>query len=378
MKPRRIAAFLLIWILVVGCMPAMAQTQSAQTTLSGSSDAKLHNISLVCDTLDGWVILSGETFSFNEAVGPRTAEAGFQNAKNGRGAKVRGGGVAQAATTLYLAAREMDALSIGEIRTYGAKFADNYVSDPDDAIITDYKAGTDFTFTNWGETIALRMWMDDENLYCTIKPRSEQVVSGAAIAIGETFAGTSGARVGNIALAAQKMDGTILQPGEEFSFNAVVGPRTSEYGYRNAVNGRGVKVCGGGVAQAASTLYLAVKEADFLTVTQKRTYGKNFNQDYVADPDDAIVTDYNAGTDFAFRNDTGAAVEISMEITDFGFLRCTITAQEDDFWADEDFWDDEDFLPEDDWFETEDDFWDHVDEGEWVLNAEGDWVWQWN
>ncbi len=48
--------------------------------------------------------------------------------------------------------------------------------------------------------------------------------------------------------------------GDVFSFNDIVGDRTSARGYKTAVNGRGVKAMGGGVAQVATTLYLALQK----------------------------------------------------------------------------------------------------------------------
>lgn len=65
-------------------------------------------------------------------------------------------------------------------------------------------------------------------------------------------------RVENIKLAASALDGTILKPGEEFSFNAWVGPRLKELGYKEAptlVSGELTEDVGGGVCQVSSTLY---------------------------------------------------------------------------------------------------------------------------
>ena len=87
-----------------------------------------------------------------------------------------------------------------------------------------------------------------------------------------------------------------------FSFNGVVGPRSERYGYVDAVNGRGARVTGGGVAQVASALWLAVKNLDCVAVVEKSTYGSRYNQSYVSSSNDAILTDYSAGTDFSFRN----------------------------------------------------------------------------
>lgn len=65
----------------------------------------------------------------------------------------------------------------------------------------------------------------------------------------------------NIRLACAAINGTIIKPGEEFSFNKMTGNRTTEKGYKPAgaySNGVVVQEPGGGVCQVSSTLYNAV------------------------------------------------------------------------------------------------------------------------
>jgi vancomycin resistance protein YoaR len=67
-------------------------------------------------------------------------------------------------------------------------------------------------------------------------------------------------RVTNIQRAAEVLDGFILGPGETFSLNAVLGPRTIEAGYVLAPQieeGKLKDAIGGGVSQVATTLYNA-------------------------------------------------------------------------------------------------------------------------
>jgi vancomycin resistance protein YoaR len=67
-----------------------------------------------------------------------------------------------------------------------------------------------------------------------------------------------GARAANIKLAAQLLDGVVIQPNELFSFNKTVGPRTEKQGFKKAkviFKKRLRKDFGGGVCQAASTLH---------------------------------------------------------------------------------------------------------------------------
>ena len=127
----------------------------------------------------------------------------------------------------------------------------------------------------------------------------------------------------NVSLAADSINDTVLSPGDLFSFNDTVGPRSERYGYKSAVNGRGAKVTGGGVAQVASALWLAVKHLGCVAVVEKSTYGSRYNQDYVASSNDAILTDYANGTDFSFRNTGSQPLTISTRISG-DTLHCTI------------------------------------------------------
>ncbi|MEM6996508.1 MAG: VanW family protein [Myxococcota bacterium] len=65
-------------------------------------------------------------------------------------------------------------------------------------------------------------------------------------------------RVHNLKLGAAAIDGTVLMPGERFSFNRTVGDRTAEAGYRYATGisaGQLVDVLGGGICQVSSTIF---------------------------------------------------------------------------------------------------------------------------
>ena len=296
-----------VWALVLcmlaASMPAaLAEEWSceAETTLFASSPNKISNIELAIAELDGTTLYYGDTFSFNEVIGPRDREWGYLSARNGRGARVIGGGVSQLATTLYLAARDCEYLSIDPFETYGERFKDWYVDDGEDAVVTDYKNDKDFSFTSWfdGE-IYISAWRDEEYLYCSLELMDGET-DDWLIANAVTPLYGSENKIHNISLAAQFIDGYQMNFGDEFSFNEIVGPRSAEAGFLNALNGRGVKVRGGGVAQVASTVYLAVKDLDCISLEPIRTYGDRFTDGYVDDPADAVVTDYNAGYDFAF------------------------------------------------------------------------------
>src|SRR4051794_5924469 len=80
------------------------------TQMGESSSNRIHNVHLMADYIDGTLIQPGETFSFNDVVGPRTSERGFLEGQMIIGSLVLpsiGGGVCQTATTLFNDAFEL-------------------------------------------------------------------------------------------------------------------------------------------------------------------------------------------------------------------------------------------------------------------------------
>jgi vancomycin resistance protein YoaR len=83
---------------------------SFTTQMGTSSSNRIHNVHLMADFIDGTVIRPGQEFSYNEVVGPRTAERGFLEGQMIVGSLVLpaiGGGVCQTATTLFNDAFEL-------------------------------------------------------------------------------------------------------------------------------------------------------------------------------------------------------------------------------------------------------------------------------
>ncbi|RJQ30643.1 MAG: vanomycin resistance protein VanB [Peptococcaceae bacterium] len=110
-------------------------------------------------------------------------------------------------------------------------------------------------------------------------------------------------RVYNIKVAAHAFNDFLVPPGEVVSFNQVVGPRSSEAGYKNApviVNNELVDGLGGGVCQVSTTLYNSVLLAN-LEVVERDNHSLPVG--YVPVGRDATVV-YGA-IDFKFRNNTG-------------------------------------------------------------------------
>lgn len=104
----------------------------------------------------------------------------------------------------------------------------------------------------------------------------------------------------NIQLACDAINGTILKPGEEFSFNNVVGQRTEQKGYGAAAaynEGEVVQEVGGGICQVSTTLYNAVLRAGLKT-TKRQSH--TFEPSYVTPGMDATVS--WGGPDYRFAN----------------------------------------------------------------------------
>ena len=120
-------------------------------------------------------------------------------------------------------------------------------------------------------------------------------------------------RTTNLRLAANKVNGTVLMPGETFSYNKVVGQRTIAAGYKEApiyVNGQVVDGLGGGICQISSTLYNAVIYANLDIVTRSN---HQFVPSYVTASRDATVV-YGA-TDFQFKNNRKYPIKIMCSVS---------------------------------------------------------------
>ena len=127
----------------------------------------------------------------------------------------------------------------------------------------------------------------------------------------------------NVRLAAAAINGMIIQPGHEFSFNLTTGNRTAEKGYRPAgayVNGVLVEEPGGGVCQVSSTLYNAVVFSGLKTTER---HAHSYEPSYVTPGEDAMVSyDGYSGPDMKFINNSKTAVGIK---TSFSNQKLTVS-----------------------------------------------------
>ena len=116
----------------------------------------------------------------------------------------------------------------------------------------------------------------------------------------------------NLEIAARKINGKVLMPGEVFSFNTVVGKRTIEEGYKDAkiyADGGVVDGLAGGICQISSTLYNAVLFANLEIVERKN---HSYPASYIQVGRDATVV---YGTkDFQFRNSRSYPIKLEASV----------------------------------------------------------------
>lgn len=115
-------------------------------------------------------------------------------------------------------------------------------------------------------------------------------------------------RTKNVSLAANFVNGTVIMPGQRFSYNKVVGKRTSERGFRQATvyTGEGTEEgLGGGICQVSSTIYCAQLRANLKTVSRTN---HSYTITYVPLGQDATVS-YGV-LDYVFENDTPYPIKI--------------------------------------------------------------------
>ena len=140
----------------------------------------------------------------------------------------------------------------------------------------------------------------------------DKYVNNVIATYSTSFAGSAAGRIANIELASSKINGYVLNPGERFSYNNVVGPRTAAAGFKMAhvyVGNQVVDGIGGGICQVSSTLYNAIVLADLKTVSRTN---HSMPVSYVPMGRDATVS---YGTiDFVFENNKSYPVSIKSVI----------------------------------------------------------------
>ena len=150
-------------------------------TFYGGDPNRIHNVQLVSHLIDKHVIRPGETFSFNQTTGDRSADKGFLEAPviiNGELQTGLGGGVCQVSTTVFNAAYEAGLPIVS--RTNHALYISHY---PQGRDATVNYPDTDLKFTNdTGHWLLLRTWVGSSSLTVALygTPVHRRVVSETA------------------------------------------------------------------------------------------------------------------------------------------------------------------------------------------------------
>ena len=171
-----------------------------------------------------------------------------------------------------------------------------------DALVTSILNTNPFS----GDTLSIPM--QDLEPETTRQMLEGQYVLRGAYTTG--FASSPKNRKYNIRFGADKINGTILKPGETFSTNEVLGKRTKKNGWKTATayeGGEHVQQAGGGVCQLSSTLYNAALYAD-MEIKERRN--NSMPVSYVDKGRDATINSVGNIIDFKFRNNTSGDIII--------------------------------------------------------------------
>ncbi len=160
--------------------------------------------------------------------------------------------------------------------------------------------------------------------FAYVQPRYHNTVTAAELGIvgrvseaTTTFTGSDANRRVNIAVSASKMDGVIIGPGEEFSFNTALGDLTYDEGFVDAkviFGERTQNGIGGGVCQVSTTIFRAAFTGGYTIIERNaHPYRVGYYEQGNFPPGlDASI--YTPERDFRFQNDTPYHLLIEVSI----------------------------------------------------------------
>ena len=190
------------------------------------------------------------------------------------------------------------------------------------------EGGITVTPSKVGEVLDMTVLLEDlddaavggglRSVFVALKPAMPKLTSDDVASMGLASLGAqfvtyfdprNTTRAGNIALAAKLVDGSVVEPGQTFSLNATMGPRTTNRGfdYAPVIAADGVlrQGVGGGICQYATTLFNAVLLAG-LPIVERQAHSLYISHYPIGR--DATVS--WGAIDFKFKNDTGKALMI--------------------------------------------------------------------
>lgn len=190
-------------------------------------------------------------------------------------------------------------------RVLDEESAENFVRNRISSIInSDGKQSYEYLLPT--TTLAPEITTEEANEYGIVEKIGEGV---------SYFVGSIPNRIFNIGHATSKIDGILVAPGEEFSFNEHVGNISSLTGYKEAYvisGGRTVLGDGGGVCQVSTTLFRAILDAG-VPITERHAHSYRVSYYEQQSPIGIDATIYVPSVDLKFRNDTGSHILIAAD-----------------------------------------------------------------
>ena len=160
---------------------------ASSTSQTTSNNSRNHNIRITCEKINGLILQPGETFSFNEFVGPRNESTGYEVAgviENGQSAQAYGGGICQVSSMIYQSVIKSD---LEVIERHPHMWPSTYAVAGTDAAV-DW-GNQDFSFRNSSEyPIAISAYWDPDTSKITVSIYGHQFPDGEYILFeGETI-----------------------------------------------------------------------------------------------------------------------------------------------------------------------------------------------
>lgn len=219
------------------------------------------------------------------------------------------------------------------------------LQEPENAYITRNSDGTtEITEEKKGETIDVKTTVEnlvdylndsweheDFDMELVVETQAPEIVAedleDLTDALGSYYTDAGGGeRWTNLKTGVEKLNGILLQPGEELSVYDTTAPYDEEHGYVEGTayeNGQVVPSYGGGICQVSTTLYNAAIYAELEIVER---YPHSMTVDYVEPSRDAAIA--GGYMDFRFKNPYDDPIYIFGEIDDSNLLRVVIYGKE--------------------------------------------------
>ena len=203
------------------------------------------------------------------------------------------------------------------------KIHDEIYSEPENASVTKEpysisveKKGVDFAISieeaqnllNTSESNEISIPLVYTDAEITVADLGEDIFGTMLSTSNTKYDSTNTNRATNLEIAASKINGVVLEPGEVFSFNKVVGERTAKSGFKEAIiyaDGELDYGLGGGICQISSNLYYTVLLAN-LEIVERKNHSMTVNYQPIGT--DATVS--YGSVDFKFKNSRSYPIKI--------------------------------------------------------------------